>query len=103
MLNHFAISCNVRDVKNVQVDQGNSDDSDVFVGNCNCDIISCNHVKMWDETILIENKTFKVRLDTGADVSILPKEKFDKINGKFLIQHTRHILKGFEGTQAKTI
>ncbi|XP_072389442.1 uncharacterized protein [Diabrotica undecimpunctata] len=102
ILNHFAKSCRVKNID--VINEGSSDgSSDIFVGNVNkvYQDVSCQNI--WDEIIEIENKRIKVKLDTGADVSIIPLKIFKKIDKQFKIRHNQYVLKGFEGTQAKTI
>jgi len=55
-----------------------------------------------DEIIEIENKKIRLKLDTGADISVIPKEIFQKMDTHFKIRNTGCIIKGFEGTKAKT-
>lgn len=102
LLNHFAISCKVRNttVRNIEKQShGESSEEDVFVGN----VGTGARVSAWEEYLYIEDKKFKIRLDTGADVSVMPIRIFKCINKQFKIRPTTYILKGFEGTSAKTI
>ncbi|XP_072398136.1 uncharacterized protein [Diabrotica undecimpunctata] len=83
ILNHFAKSCRVKNID--VIDEGSSDgSSDIFVGNVNkvYQDVSCQNI--WDEIIEIENKRIKVKLDTGADVSIFPLKIFKKIDKQYL-------------------
>ncbi|XP_031332624.1 uncharacterized protein LOC116162964 [Photinus pyralis] len=103
ILNHFAIACRVRNIKNVQQNV-NSDSED------SCSSLFVNHVNflgsskdLWDEIVEIEDTKFKVKLDTGADVSVIPRKIFDKIDKQFKVRKSNYIIKEFEGTQAKSI
>ncbi|XP_031349551.1 uncharacterized protein LOC116175529 [Photinus pyralis] len=85
ILNQFAIACRVRNIKNVQQNV-NSDSED------SCSSLFVNHVNflgsskdLWDEIVEIEDTKFKVKLDTGADVSVIPRKIFDKIDKQFKI------------------
>lgn len=62
-----------------------------------------NMTTVWEEIIIIENKKFKVRLDTGADVSIIPLNIFKSVDKQFKIRPAEYMLKGFEGSKAKPI
>ncbi|XP_050504417.1 uncharacterized protein K02A2.6-like [Diabrotica virgifera virgifera] len=102
LLNHFAKSCRVKNID--VIDEDSSDGSaDSFVGNVNKVYQNVSSQNIWDEIIEIENKRIKVKLDTGADVSIIPLKIFKKIDKQFKIRDNHYVLKGFEGTQAKTM
>lgn len=103
-LNHFAVSCKVKNIKNVGQEgdgDGTSSSEEIFVGNIN----ACSSSKkgIWDEIIEIEGKEFKIRLDTGADVNVLPMKSFKSINKQCSIKKTDYVLKAFEGTISKPV
>lgn len=112
LLNHFAISCRIKNVKNVE-EKCDTSEENLFVGNISKDLPSNksnstsnsyrNPTNIWEEFIHVENKRCKVRLDTGADVSVIPSTLFNCINKKFKVRDTHCILKGFEGSQVKPI
>lgn len=104
ILNHFAVACRVKNVKNVNRDDANEDSSsDEFCVN-NINIVKYNdNNNMWDEIIQIENKKIKVKLDTGAEINVMPSKTFKSINKQFKIRPTGYVLKAFEGTQAKPV
>lgn len=58
---------------------------------------------MWEECMKIEGIKFKVKLDTGADVNIMPYEKFQRLECSYRVRKTDYILKAFEGAVAKPI
>lgn len=106
--NHFAVACKVRNVRNVGEENDRDNDSsedEIFVRNVHKKNPkdNDNRVSAWEETLYIENKKFKVRLDTGADVSVMPLNIFKYVNKQFKVRSTNYVLKGFEGSEAKTI
>jgi hypothetical protein len=56
------------------------------------------NVKEWREVITIEYKCMNIKLDTGAEVSIIPLTLFDKINKQFKVRPTNVTLQSFQGT-----
>lgn len=74
MLNHFAVSCRVKKVQEVKYSES---DESLYCGAVKATSIDKSD---WIESIQIEGNAVKCKLDTGADVSIMPKQIFDKIN-----------------------
>lgn len=78
----------VKSVKAINCDskESRSSDSDenVFVGNikiCNYCKDNCHQGnKMFNEIINIEGENVKIKIDTGADVSIMPLQIFKLVN-----------------------
>lgn len=114
-LNHFAVSCRVSNARNVRhVEQDYSSDesgtSDIFVRNidsnnkCTCSRLNCVHKNdMWNESIIIEDKKIQIKLDTGADVNVMPLEIFKLVNRQFKIRPIHYMLKALEGTQVESL
>ncbi|XP_050510413.1 uncharacterized protein LOC126887113 [Diabrotica virgifera virgifera] len=106
ILNHFSKSCRVKNVKNVEHEDGDSS-SEIFVDNVNLsnNVVACNSSRgsIWEEFLEIEGRKIKTKLDTGADVNIIPLKIFKYVNKQFRVRPTEYILKAFEGTVAKPI
>ncbi|XP_059046445.1 uncharacterized protein LOC131842029 [Achroia grisella] len=103
ILNHFAVSCKVKKISEAVCNKSNSSNEELF-----CGVVLSNIKKNrseWEENIQIEDKIFKCKLDTGADVSILPKSVFDKLNYKLncKIQKTELTVQSFTGENIKPI
>lgn len=103
--NHFAVSCRIKNIRNVkQGDASGSDSDELSVNRVEEDKYVDQKVRDdFCEKLTIEEKKFKVRLDTGADCCVMPLSIFRKINKQFKVRPTRCILKGFEGSQAKPL
>lgn len=103
--NHFAVSCRVKSIRNVEQSDdessGSGADEELFVYSVNN--FKNPLVSPFNEVIILENKKVKIRLDTGADVSVIPLRVFKEINKQFKVRPTQYILKGFEGSHAKPI
>jgi small nuclear ribonucleoprotein (snRNP)-like protein len=56
-----------------------------------CNIINVN-VREWHEVITIEDQRMNIKLNTGAEVSIIPLTLFNKINEQFNIRPTNVML-----------
>lgn len=102
ILNHFAVSCRVKNVR-----EAKCNDSDDSEGNVFCGEVKSNPMDKseWIESIVIEGQKIKCKLDTGADVSIMPKSIFDKINKKINIKlhDTEFKIQSFTGENVKPI
>lgn len=70
-LNHFAVSCRVRRVHTIQEHDRDSLPESLFCGM----VIN----GQWTENIIIESSNVKCRLDTGADVSVMPRNFFKSL------------------------
>ncbi|KAF2904659.1 hypothetical protein ILUMI_01514 [Ignelater luminosus] len=59
-----------------------------------------NHV--WHEIVNTENRKIKIKVNTGADVSIMPLKVFKKLDSQLQkIKPTNYVLKAFEGSTLK--
>ncbi|KAL4719359.1 hypothetical protein ACJJTC_004458 [Scirpophaga incertulas] len=104
--NHFAVSCMVKTnkrIKEVQQRVSSSDSECSF----SCEEVSSKYKNknVWFEYITIENLSVKCKLDTGADVSIMPIELFNKINEKqnLKLLKTNIKLESFQGNKVQPI
>nr|CAH7714152.1 unnamed protein product [Callosobruchus chinensis] len=100
--NHFAVACRVKNIRNVERDEATSEE-EIFVGNVNNSNKKVCDKSIWEENLFIENRKVKVRLDTGADVNIIPLKIFKFINKQFKVRPVQYMLKAFEGSSAKPI
>ncbi|KAG5863613.1 hypothetical protein JTB14_033746 [Gonioctena quinquepunctata] len=104
--NHFAVSCRVKSIRNIEQSDASSsaDSDDLFVNRVRKEKYTDREVSEdFCANLSIEKEKVKVRLDTGADVSVIPLRILKKIDKQFKMRPTQYILKGFEGSQAKPI
>ncbi|XP_024889360.1 uncharacterized protein LOC112465838 [Temnothorax curvispinosus] len=96
-LNHYAIGCKVKKIKELTEQtnvQSESKDSSfcidqVEIGNIN---------SRWFEMIQINNSIVKFKLDTGADVNVLPLKIYNKVKkSKVKLESASIILESFGG------
>ncbi|CAH2091003.1 unnamed protein product [Euphydryas editha] len=87
--NHFAVSCKVNRVEKC--------DEELYCHTAK--VVSSVNKSDWYENIIIETLPVKCKLDTGADVSIMPLEIFQKINSKLNVKllKTNIKLESFNG------
>ncbi|XP_030749430.1 uncharacterized protein LOC115877417 isoform X1 [Sitophilus oryzae] len=90
LLNHFAISCRIKNVKNVE-EKCDTSEENLFVGNISKDLPSNksnstsnsyrNPTNIWEEFIHVENKRYKVKIQYDKMVRRYPFEykKGDKV------------------------
>lgn len=106
ILNHFAVSCRKKRVEEVKC----SESPDLTLSN---ESLYCGAVQNmsslnkceWYENIMIENENINCKLDTGADVSIMPTKIFDKIKNKIecKLYNTDLKIESFVGEKVKPI
>ncbi|GBN61738.1 Transposon Ty3-G Gag-Pol polyprotein [Araneus ventricosus] len=75
-LNHFSVVCRFKDVKDLVVDES-EDNGDYYVNSINVHhIVKCiesaSTLKEWNKTLIIEGQPMTFKLDTGAEVNVLP-------------------------------
>ncbi|XP_028177969.1 uncharacterized protein LOC114365564 [Ostrinia furnacalis] len=75
--NHFAASCRVKKkVQEVKCEESDSDEG----AYCRAVQSKCGEKKAWSENIEIEGHSVQCKLDSGADVSVMPIKVFNRIN-----------------------
>ncbi|KAF2894626.1 hypothetical protein ILUMI_11547 [Ignelater luminosus] len=99
--NHFAISCRVKNVKTIECNSNSSSTSDLFVNTIRVNNVHHKQNHVWDEIVSIENGKLKIKVDTGADVSIMPLKVFKKLDSQFKIRPTNYVLKALQGSTLK--
>ncbi|KAF2886799.1 hypothetical protein ILUMI_19377, partial [Ignelater luminosus] len=97
----FAISCTVKNVKTIECNSNSSSTSDLFVNTIRVNNVHHKQNHVWDEIVSIENRKLKIKVDTGADVSIMPLKVFKKLDSQFKIRPTNYVLKAFEASTLK--
>ncbi|XP_063229466.1 uncharacterized protein LOC134534803 [Bacillus rossius redtenbacheri] len=110
VLNHFARSCRVRKVQVVERIELSSSQESLYcdsVSVCPVDIrgrikshrdsSSASYPNEWQEKVSIEGVKMMVKLDTGAQVSVLPLQVFKKVDKQFRVEPTNVKLKTLDG------
>lgn len=99
--NHFAVACTVRKVRELNI----KNDDDIFYMDS---IVSKKYFKnehkrdSWSENIRIQNNIFKFKLDTGAEVNVLPLEYFKKLKSVNIGKNEK-IIEAYGGTKINTV
>ena len=90
---HFQIMCRSKVSRNVSVVE--SADQDAFIGA----VQDSEHENPWIITLAVNGKPLKFKIDTGADVSVIPHKLFKNIPGASLTP-VKKILSGpgYKGT-----
>lgn len=80
-LNHFETACRVKEVQEIE---DSEDEDGVLVKSINMVKGKVHEldVAAWYENIKIDSKIIKFKLDTGAQVNILPEKLLDKLKNK---------------------
>ena len=73
------------------------DDTDYFLGTLSCGEIDSLHVDPWKTNISINGNTIVFKLDTGADVSVVPHFILPKLNAT--VSGTERTLTGPDGSK----
>lgn len=105
ILNHLAISCRVRNVNEVK--HSESEESEDSNDSVYCGAVQAPNINKgeWIEYIKIEGHNIKCKLDTGADISVMPKKIFDQINTNlnYKLHDTELKVESFVGEKVKPL
>ena len=90
---HFAKCCRAKSrvnvINEVELAETSSSDSEVFLGE-----ISANEHKQWTADIIVNQDCVTFKLDSSADVTVLPASTYDKLSDKPLLCKTEKKLFG---------
>ncbi|KAL4721170.1 hypothetical protein ACJJTC_004946 [Scirpophaga incertulas] len=101
-LNHFQLKCkslrkinetNINEVKENQCDQ---DGVELLRIDSMC-IKNCEITDMWKETLILDGMPIEFKIDSGADVNILPLLYFEKLPQKYELMENKNKLTAFGG------
>ncbi|GBO41607.1 Transposon Ty3-G Gag-Pol polyprotein [Araneus ventricosus] len=106
-LNHFSVVCRYKDVKDVVVDES-EDNGDYYVNSINVHhIVKCiesaSTLKEWNKTLIIEGQPVTLKLDTGAEVNVLPLSIFNLFKSQSKMRKCNVVLKAFGGATIKPV
>lgn len=102
-LNHFAIDCKVKKIKEL-TEQINVESASKESSFCIDQVEIANINSRWFEMIQINESNVKVKLDTGADVNVLPLNIYNKIKkSNVKLESTNMILESFGGNKIKPL
>lgn len=116
--NHFAVGCrstknqmyNNKNVQEINVEEEDSieDITELFQVHSLNDTVNtvCTHSRedIWTQDVEINNHKINFKLDTGAQVNVLPFKTFKKIVGKDqLLRESRGLLEAFGGEKIKPL
>ncbi|KAB0797432.1 hypothetical protein PPYR_08426 [Photinus pyralis] len=108
-LNHFAVSCQVKNVKVLQEQDEQSDEleftiNSIGVRNQNKKVLS---IKSWFQNVNVGDHHVPIKfikLDTGADVNVLSRKMLSEVGvPESQLQNTNIILEAFGGTVLKSL
>ncbi|GBM60077.1 Uncharacterized protein K02A2.6 [Araneus ventricosus] len=103
-LNHFSVVCHYKDIV---VDES-EDNSDYYVNSINVHHIvkyieSASTLKEWNKTLIIEGQPVTFKLDTGAEVNVLPLSIFNLFKSQSKMRKCNVVLKAFGGAIIKPV
>lgn len=108
-MNHFSNVCKakLRKVKDVTKDEESySEDEDYYVSSISkVGELSKSSKSIWKESVEINGKAVKFKIDTGSEVNIIPFKVYKSIapDGDQQIQRTRTLLQAYGGTIIRPI
>lgn len=98
--NHFAVSCNAKNVKSITFKEDEDEIDQMFVHSINefenYKDFNCSR-KYWKEALRIDDTFVDFKLDTGSEVNILPMKILDKVCKDAVIRSTSLVLKAYGG------
>lgn len=100
-IGHFASACRKKEVSMITTKNNYESDSDEYT----IGIIENeeNGTYRWYEKIELNNKIVKFKIDTGADVNVLPINKLKQITSHSQIKPTTITLNGFGGSKVEAL
>lgn len=94
--NHFAKMCRTKTVHTVQETAKNQEELEFFVGTVRT---LAQEDKEWISSLKINGSNIDFKLDTGAQVNILPLNEYDKLANKPAVENKNIVLKTYTGEQ----
>lgn len=101
--NHFASVCRTKEITTVTTNRINSDydNREFIIGNVEKE--ECEKVTQWMEKISLYRKNITFKIDTGAEVNIIPLNVLNELGENIELQKTTVTLRGFGGSKTKAI
>jgi hypothetical protein len=99
-LNHFASACKAKVINSLeQTIEPSLEDENIFTIKS---VFSVNSIKSgWNQKIVVGGTPIDFKLDTGAEVNVLPLEYFNKIDHHCMLKPTAKLLKSYSGHKIK--
>ncbi|XP_018359748.1 PREDICTED: uncharacterized protein K02A2.6-like [Trachymyrmex cornetzi] len=100
-LNHFEVACRVKGIQEVEDVEEDEMLAIESVNIVKSEVLQIS-VSEWFENVKLENKIIKFKLDTGAQVNILPEKIFNSLNSmNTKLEKTNIILEAYGGQKFK--
>jgi len=99
-LNHFAVKCKFKEKNNYQVNEVHKNDENE-VTYLSLNTVETEKCKNWTDIVNINNIKMVIKLDTGAQLNVMPLNEFNKLNAK--LEKSTVIIKAFGGFQIKSL
>lgn len=104
-MNHFAIACKYKGINEledtiVSENETTESDNDFRLESIICQVRNNSE---WRETVLVNNTKIAFKVDTGAEVNILPISKFKELDYNESLKKTNRGLKSYTGHNLKVI
>lgn len=100
-LNHFAVACNLKKIREIKIED---DEDNFFIDAINGESKSNTLSKStsWFQKIRINDRIINFKLDTGAEVNVLPLQYLNKLK-HVQLKECLSRLEAYDGTQLKTV
>ncbi|CAI6350058.1 unnamed protein product [Macrosiphum euphorbiae] len=100
-LNHFAVKCKSKEkYNNYQVNEVHQND-EKEVTYLSLNTVETEKCKNWTDIVDINNIKMVIKIDTGAQLNVMPLNEFKKLNTK--LEKSKVIIKAFGGFQIKSL
>lgn len=108
-LNHFESVCKFKNVSAINANDFDNN-SDLYIHSLtNVDALECNAATgvvqrpVWKENIIVKNKLVSFKVDTGSDVTAIPRKLFEKIAPGWNLGKSTSVLRAFGGQMIQPI
>lgn len=109
-LNHFAICCNTRrNISTIENDndyESTDENDDFYIGTldvCSAEIDSDATAYPWTEKIEVKGSEIPFKIDTGAEMNVLPLRELKRQHPEIELQRTSVTLRAFGGQKIRPV
>lgn len=106
-LNHFSSVCRLKNVDLIRASNNSSDydfsDNEEFIIGTITSVNDVSNTYPWMETVVVENEGIPFKIDTGAEIDVIPANVLKRLDRRIELKGTGIKLRAFGGQKVKPI